>query len=154
MHNQDQPCPCICSIITFNTIPPGNKNTAPTPPPDSPLPPLSIRPLSSSTPPSRHSSPPFHLRTPPTNSPHLSPAFPHFSKLPFKLYFNLISVFTGLENCTVVNISVVVIASEFVGIKKKRLVVNGISKSWSVSSPTNPLPSTQLMTCWLASHEP
>lgn len=49
----------VCSIITFNTIPPGNKSTAPTHPPDSPPPPLSIRPLNSSdTPLLPFSSPP------------------------------------------------------------------------------------------------
>lgn len=47
-YDADQPCPCLCAVIIFTTIPPGNKQAAPTPPPAVPLPPLSIWPLNSS----------------------------------------------------------------------------------------------------------
>lgn len=44
-YDADQHCPCLCALIIFTTIPPGNKHAAPTPPPAVPLPPLCIWPL-------------------------------------------------------------------------------------------------------------
>lgn len=62
------------SVITFKTIPPGNRSTTPPPLPDSPLPPLSIRP----TPliyPTNH-TPPLLLVFPLHPSPVYFPPFP------------------------------------------------------------------------------
>lgn len=148
-HNEDQPCPCLCSIITFNTIPPGNKSTAPPPPPDSPLPPLSIRPLKSSTLSSRHSSPPLLLDTS-SNPPPPHPDFSSSLTCMFSTFLKAIVQALFQCNSFVYRTGKLHSSEHFcycyciricLKKKKKRLVVTGIHKSWSVSSsPTHPLP--------------
>lgn len=100
-----------------------------------PLPLLTNRPLNSST-----------LDTPPLprlfSTPHLCISL---LKDIFQALFQ--SHFTGLENWTVLLLLL------HQNTKKKRRFV-GAGKWESVSSPTRPLPSAQLMTCWLATYEP